>query len=65
MRSYAFAHWGGVFYIFQSTTDNGGQLTSQVLRFNPVDGTATPVVNNSPYQVVGAGVSTCAPVILG
>ena len=38
------------------SADNGGVLTSQVLRFNPADGSVTPVVTSSPYQVVGAGV---------
>ena len=65
MRSYAFAHWGGQFYIFQTTEDQVGALTSRVARMNPADGSLTTVVASSPYQVVGAGVSTCAPLILG
>jgi hypothetical protein len=55
---YAFAFWGGDFYIFTSTDGN----SSQVTRFSPSDGSMT-VVLQTPFgqAIVGAGVSTCAP----
>jgi hypothetical protein len=33
--------------------------------FNPDDGTVVRVLDNLPYIIVGAGVSTCAPVVIG
>jgi hypothetical protein len=52
----AVAWWGGSFYIF---TNNGSGGTA-VTRFDP-DTQATFVVANTALTVVGAGVSTCAP----
>jgi hypothetical protein len=55
---YAFAFYGGKFYIF---TSEDGQ-TTQINLFDPVSQTATLVANTQQGQaVVGAGVSTCAP----
>jgi hypothetical protein len=48
---YAFAFWGGDFWLFSGT---------EVNQYKPANGTATPVVAY-PFAVVGAGVSTCAP----
>jgi hypothetical protein len=56
--SYAFAFWGGDFYIFLKT---GGDPTSNIWRFKPGNAAAELVVQNSGYVIVGAGVSTCAP----
>jgi len=42
-----------------------GRNNSQVLMFTPDDGMVVKVLDNLPYIVVGAGVSTCAPVIIG
>ena len=42
-----------------------GRNNSQVLMFNPDDGTVVRVLDNLPYIIVGAGVSTCAPVVIG
>lgn len=52
---WAFAFWGGDFYTF---TSPGG--TSQVTRFRPSDRSVTPV-GTLNENIVGAGVSTCAP----
>ncbi len=60
--AYAFAHWGGRFYIFITTQDLLGGTSSQVHRLDPSSGSSTVVVPISAYVVVGAGVSTCAPV---
>jgi hypothetical protein len=52
--AFAFAFWGGDFWIF---TGRGG---TSVHRFRPTDGsTTTPTTHAS--TIVGAGVSTCAP----
>jgi hypothetical protein len=52
---FAFAYWGGVFWIF--TTPGG---TSTVTRFDP-DTLSETNVANFAGSIVGAGVSTCAP----
>lgn len=66
VRAWAFAHWGGRFYIFVTTTDSGtGLPNSRVMMFSPVTGMVTPVLDHLPYIIVGAGVSTCAPVVIG
>jgi hypothetical protein len=57
--AWAFAHWGGRFYIFATS----GIFTpvNAVYELDPVTGNTTTVIANSAYRVVGAGVSTCAP----
>ena len=65
-RDRAFARWGGCFYMFVTVFDPElGRHNSQVLMFSPDDGTVTKILDNLPYIIVGAGVSTCAPVIIG
>jgi hypothetical protein len=61
--AWAFAHWGGKFYIF--VTDNGLPNNSMVQVVDRATGAyeGTPI-SNLPYFIVGAGVSTCAPVII-
>jgi hypothetical protein len=54
---WAFAFWGGDFYTF---TAPDGQDTI-VQRFRPSDGSVVQVVTMPGLEVVGAGVSTCAP----
>jgi hypothetical protein len=55
---YAFAFWGGDFYVF--TSSDG--VSSQVTRFSPADGSVMVVTQTASGQaIVGAGVSTCAP----
>ena len=54
LDGYAFAFWGGVFWVF---TSNQGTI---VTRFDPTTGSETNVTT-MPEGVVGAGVSTCAP----
>ncbi len=56
-NGYAFAFWGGDFYLF---TGQGGAAGSVVTRFRPAD-KSTTVVGSYPALIVGAGVSTCAP----
>ncbi len=54
---WAFAFWGGDFYLFTSPTRT---MLSEVTRFRPSDGTITPLTSLRQV-IVGAGVSTCAP----
>ena len=53
--AYAFAHWGGVFYIFVSSD------TSTVRAIDRKTGAYQMLMDNLPTRIVGAGVSTCAP----
>ncbi len=58
--AWAFAFWGGRFYVFyQALLDP----STNVWRVDP-DGTVTQILTNIGYRIVGAGVSTCAPVEL-
>jgi hypothetical protein len=58
VKAWAFAHWGGAFYLFASATGGG----NRVYRFDPGSERLETVVERAPYRIVGAGVSTCAPV---
>ena len=64
VTAWAFAHWGGRFYIFTTHSTLFGGESSKVLRLDPTTGKVTTLLNSSPYRVVGAGVSTCAPVVV-
>jgi hypothetical protein len=55
ISAYAFAHWGGTFYIF--VTDD----RSTVRTVNRATGAYEVVMPNIPFRITGAGVSTCAP----
>jgi hypothetical protein len=61
--AWAFAHWGGEFFIFV-TYDDGWNSISQVRRFDRTTGLVDVAVESHPYRIVGAGVSTCAPTIM-
>jgi hypothetical protein len=52
---FAFAHWGGDFYVFT------GRDTTKVTLYSPTTDTSTIVVENTGMLIVGAGSSTCAP----
>jgi hypothetical protein len=57
--AWAFAFWGGVFYLFTSPDTS----YSLVHRFDPSDGSTTLVTSTGiGVAIDGAGVSTCAPV---
>ncbi len=59
-HAWAFAFWGGDFYLFTSAPCPAINCTSQVTRLRPSDGSVTVVATLSS-SIVGAGVSTCAP----
>jgi hypothetical protein len=54
---WAFAFWGGDFYVFVSATGSG---FSDVWRYQPSDQSVTHLLTMQNI-IVGAGVSTCAP----
>jgi hypothetical protein len=54
--AWAMAFWGGDFWLF---TAPGAE--SQIDRYRPSDGTTVTVKSNVGFHIVGAGVSTCAP----
>jgi len=55
VSAYAFAHWGGVFYVF--VTADG----STVRTVNRTTGEYKTILEGLPFRITGAGVSTCAP----
>jgi hypothetical protein len=62
--AWAFAFWGGDFYTFTAPSIGGAcpkMGTSVVSRVNPTDGSVVSPYTELGEQIVGAGVSTCAP----
>ncbi|HVV87850.1 MAG TPA: hypothetical protein VHE35_32645 [Kofleriaceae bacterium] len=58
VQAWAFAHWGGVFYVFMTRDDDSAVYAV------PRDGRhAARVADDLPMRIVGAGVSTCAPLV--
>lgn len=63
INDWAFAQWGGTFYIFVTTSDSSGNNRNSTVRsVDRMTNTYTTVLQNLPYYIDGAGVSTCAPV---
>jgi hypothetical protein len=61
---WAFAAWGGDFYLFTADKYDMTDPYTTVTRFRPSDGTVTVLAQDIGFRVVGAGVSTCAPVTI-
>jgi len=61
--AWAFAQWGGTFYIFV-TTDGFDGNNSTVRTIDGTTGAYAMPIENLPFNIVGAGVSTCAPVVV-
>jgi hypothetical protein len=55
--AWAFSFWGGSFYLYMSD----GTSNSTVTKFDPSANTLNPSYATAPFIIVGAGVSTCAP----
>jgi hypothetical protein len=65
INDWAFAQWGGTFYIFVTTSDSQGQNRNSTVRtIDKMTGAYTTILQNLPYYIDGAGVSTCAPVTI-
>jgi hypothetical protein len=67
VQAWAFAQWGGSFYVFVTTVDalTGTNPNATVHVIDRTTGAHTVPLQNQQYVVVGAGVSTCAPVVIG
>lgn len=61
MSGYAFAHWGGDFWVFLI---KGGELSTTVYQVDGATGTIEGTTPTTGRTIVGAGVSTCAPVVI-
>jgi len=59
-RAWAFAFWGGRFYVFVELEGS----TTDVWRYETGGATLERVLESTGRSIVGAGVSTCAPVDL-
>lgn len=60
-EAFAFSFWGGALYLYASTTLTGN---SSVTRYDIATGQVDPnYVRDVGFQIVGAGVSTCAPAV--
>lgn len=61
-QAWAFSFWGGDFYLYTAPSALSGRTTN-VTRYRPSDGSIDPAyMTNIGFRVVGAGVSTCAPI---
>lgn len=58
---WAFATWGGDFYLFTADKYDMTDPYTTVTRFSPGDGSRTVLASDIGFRVVGAGSSTCAP----
>ena len=64
-QGWAFAHWGGFLYMFVSEGDPlFSSNSNKILRLDPETGQTETLEDNGDYTIVGAGVSTCAPVVI-
>jgi hypothetical protein len=62
INDWAFAQWGGVFYVFVTTSDaQGNNRNSTVRSIDRATNQYQVVLQNVQYFIDGAGVSTCAP----
>lgn len=57
--AFAFSYWGGDFWFYSSKNGNPSKVTR--LRTSTNGKEETAVANVGDFQIVGAGVSTCAP----
>ena len=59
-EAWAFSFWGGAFYLY--TFDEFSDDSSRVNKYDPTTGTVdTSYMEDVGFTIVGAGVSTCAP----
>ncbi|HEU0033509.1 MAG TPA: hypothetical protein VFQ53_22915 [Kofleriaceae bacterium] len=62
--AWAFAQWDGTFYIFVTTTPGDPFPPSSTLRTIDPAGAYQVRLEELPWVIVGAGVSTCAPFVI-
>ena len=61
MTGYAFAHWGGDYWVFLI---KNSEASTTVYQVNGTTGAITSTTPTTGRVIVGAGVSTCAPVVI-
>ena len=61
MSGYAFAHWGGDFWVFLIKT---GEASTNVHQIDGMTGAIKTTTPTTARTIVGAGVSTCAPTVI-
>jgi hypothetical protein len=61
MTAYAFAHWGGDYWVFLR---KGMESATTVYQVEGATGAIASMTLAAGRTIVGAGVSTCAPVII-
>ena len=61
MTAYAFAHWGGDFWVFLR---KGSETATTVYQIDGMTGAIEGMTPATGRTIVGAGVSTCAPVVI-
>ncbi len=64
IRDWAFAQWGNKFYVFITTQDGNGNRNSTVRSIDKMTSAYVIELQNLPYFIPGAGVSTCAPSVI-
>lgn len=62
--AWAFAFWGGRYYLFYQGSGLSKSPSTTIFRLTPETKKVETVKMNTGYTIVGAGVSTCAPVVL-
>jgi hypothetical protein len=60
-RAWAFSFWGGDFWVFHMLQ---GDMDTTVYRVKGTDGSMSVALANTGRTIVGAGVSTCAPITI-
>ncbi len=61
---YAFSFWGGDFWIYTAfPTDADPDATTSVTHVSSADGSASVVMSDIGFTIVGAGSSTCVPTV--
>jgi hypothetical protein len=60
---WAFSFWGGSFYLYTADQSIHPNDTSDVTEYNPKTGSTSVVLSEIGFRIVGAGVSTCAPLV--
>jgi hypothetical protein len=62
-QAWAFSFWGGDFYLYTAPAAALSARTTNVTRYRPSDGSIDPrYMTDIGFRIVGAGVSTCAPI---
>jgi hypothetical protein len=60
-EAWAFAFWGGSFWVFLRRQS---EASTNVWQMKASDGAISPALMNTGRTIVGAGVSTCAPLTI-